>query len=65
MKFTFLSGEICLTCGRKTALCMATCRVIRQKSAEAIVGADIVIGGMTSGNELRPAYAEAAEVSPH
>lgn len=35
--FTSLSGEICLTCGRKTAPCMATCAVIRQKSAAAIV----------------------------
>ena len=40
--------------------------VIRQKSAEAIIGADIVIGGMTIGNEPRPAYAVSiAEVSPH
>ena len=46
---------------------MVTCRVIRQKSAEAIVGADIVIaGGMTTGNEPRPVQTEEiAEVSPH
>ncbi|MFC1895152.1 hypothetical protein ACFL0Q_00605 [Thermodesulfobacteriota bacterium] len=46
---------------------MVTCRVIRQKSAEAIVGADVVIvGAMTIGNELRPVYTvEIAEVSPH
>ena len=55
-KFTSLSGEICLACGRKTAPCMATCRVIRQKSAEAIVGVDVVIDGMTIGNEPRPKY---------
>ena|GEM_PF-5332421 len=46
-KFTFLSGEICLPCGRVSmsvimanpeAPCMATCRGSRQKSAEGIVG---------------------------
>ena len=46
-KFTFLSGEICLSCGRvgmsvvmasPEAPCMATCRGSRQKSAEGIVG---------------------------
>ena len=37
-KFTFLSGEICPTCGLLTALCMATCKVIGQKSAAVIVG---------------------------
>ena len=45
---------------------MATCRVTGQKSAEAIVGVDIVSGGMTIGNEPRPAYAEdIVEDSPH
>ncbi len=46
---------------------MATCRVIRQKSAAAIISVDIVIiGGMMIGNELRPKDTEdIAEVSPH
>ncbi|MFC1816964.1 hypothetical protein ACFL0M_13750 [Thermodesulfobacteriota bacterium] len=34
-----------------TAPIMATCSVIRQKSAAAIVGADIVRDGLTIGNE--------------
>ena len=34
-----------------TAPIMATCSVTRQKSAEAIVGADIVRGGLAIGNE--------------
>jgi hypothetical protein len=46
-KSTFLSGEICLSCGRVSmsvvmanseAPCMATSRGSRQKSAEGIVG---------------------------
>jgi hypothetical protein len=46
-QFTFLSGEICLSCGKVSmsvimanpeAPCMATCRGSRQKSAEGIVG---------------------------
>ena len=46
-KFTFLSGEICLSCGRVSmnvimaspeAPCMATCWGERQRSAEGIVG---------------------------
>lgn len=46
-KFTFLSGEICLSCVSVSmsvimtspeAPCMATCRGSRQKSAEGIVG---------------------------
>lgn len=45
-KFTFLSGEICLSCGKvrmsvimanSEAPCMATCRESRQKSAGGIV----------------------------
>jgi len=34
-----------------TAPIMATCSVTRQKSAAAIVGADIVRDGLTVGNE--------------
>ena len=33
---------------------MATCKVIVQKSAEAIVGAEVAIDGMAIGNEPRP-----------
>ena len=37
---------------RTTALCMATCRVIGQESAEAIVGMEAaILDGMVVGNE--------------
>jgi len=58
-KFTFLSGEICLSRGRVSmsvvmasseAPCMATCRGSRQKSAEGIVsltteGPNVAVSG--------------------